>query len=126
MNESEKAFLVKAQIPVVESDGFANEIRKATSGQANPNLRFSHFEVIYFLNLNKTKTNKEKWFYFQIVTGDPFYVPDSDEEDDDPSIIESALRASKLMKEVRRRKGLPVDDHIVVHAEKQRTLNKKK
>lgn len=30
------------------------------------------------------------------------------------------------MKDVRRRKGLPVDDQIVVHAEKQRTLNKKK
>jgi len=45
MDEQEKTFLVKAQIPVIESDGFANEIRKATSGQANPNLRFSHYEV---------------------------------------------------------------------------------
>lgn len=46
MNETEKSFLVKAQIPVIDSDGFANEIRKATSGQANPNLRFSHYEVL--------------------------------------------------------------------------------
>lgn len=46
MDDAEKTFLVKAQIPVAESHGFANEIRKTTSGQANPNLRFSHFEVI--------------------------------------------------------------------------------
>lgn len=45
MDDDEKTFLVKAQIPVIESDGFVNEIRKATSGQANPNLRFSHYEV---------------------------------------------------------------------------------
>lgn len=30
------------------------------------------------------------------------------------------------MKEVRRRKGLRADDQVVIHAEKQRTLNKKK
>ncbi|KAF7287781.1 hypothetical protein GWI33_003413 [Rhynchophorus ferrugineus] len=46
MDEREKSFLVQAQIPVIESEGFANEIRKTTSGQANPSLRFSHYEVI--------------------------------------------------------------------------------
>lgn len=45
MDDKEKTFMVTAQIPVIESDGFANEIRKTTSGQANPNLRFSHYEV---------------------------------------------------------------------------------
>lgn len=45
MDDREKIFLVRAQIPVIESEGFANEIRKATSGQANPTLRFSHYEV---------------------------------------------------------------------------------
>lgn len=105
MDDQEKTFLVKAQIPVVESDGFANEIRKATSGQANPNLRFSHYEI---------------------VEGDPFYEPDSEESDEDEAVVDLAARASRLMKEVRRRKGLSVDDQVVVHAEKQRTLNKKK
>lgn len=62
----------------------------------------------------------------KIIEGDPFYEPDSEDSDEDSAAIESANRANKLMKEVRRRKGLPVDDHIVVHAEKQRTLNKKK
>lgn len=45
MDEEEKIFLVKAHIPVIESDGFATEIRKTTSGQAFPNLKFSHYEV---------------------------------------------------------------------------------
>lgn len=48
MDDQEKIFLVKAQIPVIESEGFANEIRKTTSGQANPTLRFSHYEVSVF------------------------------------------------------------------------------
>ncbi|KAK9885400.1 hypothetical protein WA026_010895 [Henosepilachna vigintioctopunctata] len=105
MDEQEKTFLVKAQLPVVESVGFANEIRKTTSGQAMPNLKFSHYEII---------------------DGDPFYEPVSDDEDEEGIDVESAVRANKLRKEIRRRKGLYVDDQIVVHAEKQRTLNKKK
>ncbi|XP_017772393.1 PREDICTED: elongation factor-like GTPase 1 [Nicrophorus vespilloides] len=107
MDEVEKTFLVKAQIPVAESHDFANEIRKTTSGQANPNLRFSHYEII---------------------DGDPYFNVDeveSDEEDEDNSYTE-AKRASKLRIEIRKRKGLKVDDQVVVHAEKQRTLNKKK
>ncbi|KAG5890224.1 hypothetical protein JTB14_028765 [Gonioctena quinquepunctata] len=106
MDDQEKIFLVKAQIPVIESEGFANEIRKTTSGQANPTLRFSHYEVL---------------------NGDPFYEPvEDEEEDDEKSNIESSLRANKLRKDVRRRKGLQVDEEVVIHAEKQRTLNKKK
>lgn len=107
MDEQEKLFLVKAQIPVIESVGFANEIRKTTSGQALPNLKFSHYEII---------------------NGDPFYEPASDdeEEEDDDVYVESAIRASKLRKDMRRRKGLYVEDQVVVHGEKQRTLNKKK
>ncbi|XP_050510911.1 elongation factor-like GTPase 1 [Diabrotica virgifera virgifera] len=106
MDDLEKIFLVKAQIPVIESQGFAGEVRKTTSGQANPNLRFSHYEII---------------------DGDPFYEPVEDEDDEDETInVDSALRANKLRKDVRRRKGLHVEDEVVIHAEKQRTLNKKK
>lgn len=46
-----------------------------------------------------------------------------DEEDEDK---EMDLRASRLRKITRKRKGLQIDEEIVVHAEKQRTLNKKK
>ncbi|KRT80460.1 hypothetical protein AMK59_7585 [Oryctes borbonicus] len=105
MDDKEKTFMVTAQIPVIESDGFANEIRKTTSGQANPNLRFSHYEII---------------------DGDPYYEEAVVEDDEDQVNIESAIRANKLMKEVRKRKGLLIDEQVVIHAEKQRTLNKKK
>ena len=38
-------FNIVATIPVVESFGFAEEIRKRTSGFASPQLVFSHWEV---------------------------------------------------------------------------------
>ncbi|EFA00062.1 elongation factor-like GTPase 1 [Tribolium castaneum] len=105
MDEQEKSFLVKAQIPVVESTGFANEMRKTTSGQAIPTLKFSHFEII---------------------DGDPFYEPVEDDEEEEDVNVESAIRATKLRKAIRKRKGLHVEEQVVVHGEKQRTLNKKK
>ena len=46
MNEGTNLFQVHATLPVVESFGFANEIRKRTSGLASPQLVFSHWEVI--------------------------------------------------------------------------------
>lgn len=45
MEDEAKTFLVRAQIPVYGSEDFANEIRKTTSGSANPILRKQHFEV---------------------------------------------------------------------------------
>ena len=39
-------FIVNAFIPVSESFGLAEEIRKRTSGLASPHIEFSHFEVI--------------------------------------------------------------------------------
>lgn len=38
-------FSVMAILPVIESFNFAQEIRKQTSGLANPQLMFSHWEV---------------------------------------------------------------------------------
>ena len=42
-------FLIEAVIPVVESFGFAEDIRKKTSGLASPQLVFSHWEVSAYL-----------------------------------------------------------------------------
>ena len=58
---------------------------------------------------------------------DPFWVPCTEEE-----ILhfgekaDNENRARKYMNAVRKRKGLPVDEQIVEHAEKQRTLTKNK
>lgn len=61
-----------------------------------------------------------------MIEGDPQSAPVVDDEDDDSQPAESAGRAHKLMKEMRHRKGLHTDEQVVVYAEKQRTLNKKK
>lgn len=37
--------MIEAVLPVVESFGFCEEIRKKTSGLASPQLKFSHWEV---------------------------------------------------------------------------------
>lgn len=46
MKEGTDMFIIKALVPVAESFGFADEIRKRTSGLASPQLVFSHWEVI--------------------------------------------------------------------------------
>ncbi|XP_044294664.1 elongation factor-like GTPase 1 isoform X2 [Varanus komodoensis] len=44
MKEGTDVFIIKAVLPVAESFGFADEIRKRTSGLASPQLVFSHWE----------------------------------------------------------------------------------
>ncbi len=45
MKEGSSVFNIEAVLPVIESFGFADEIRKKTSGLASPQLKFSHWEV---------------------------------------------------------------------------------
>ena len=45
MKEGSAIFNVSAVLPVAESFGFAEEVRKKTSGLASPQLVFSHWEV---------------------------------------------------------------------------------
>ncbi|MED6256388.1 Elongation factor-like GTPase 1 [Ilyodon furcidens] len=44
MKEGTGMFIITAVLPVAESFGFADEIRKKTSGLASPQLVFSHWE----------------------------------------------------------------------------------
>ncbi|KAL1922585.1 uncharacterized protein VTP21DRAFT_10124 [Calcarisporiella thermophila] len=104
MKEGTPFFQIHALLPVVESFGFADEIRKRTSGAASPQLIFSGFEML---------------------DQDPFWVPTTEEELED--LGEKADReniARRYMDGVRKRKGMFVDKKIVEHAEKQRTLKK--
>ena len=45
MKEGSDVFVVNAVLPVAESFGFTEEIRKRTSGLARPLLQFTHWEV---------------------------------------------------------------------------------
>ncbi|ORY50361.1 P-loop containing nucleoside triphosphate hydrolase protein [Rhizoclosmatium globosum] len=98
-------FQIKSMLPVIESFGFSDDIRKRTAGTASPQLIFSGFEVLDL---------------------DPFWVPTTQEELED--LGEKADRenvAKKYMEGVRKRKGLFIEKKIVEHAEKQRTLKQK-
>ncbi|NWH78235.1 EFL1 GTPase, partial [Piaya cayana] len=106
MKEGTDVFIIKAVLPVAESFGFADEIRKRTSGLASPQLVFSHWEII---------------------PSDPFWVPTTEEEYlHFGEKADTENQARKYMNAVRKRKGLYVEEKIVEHAEKQRTLSRNK
>ncbi|XP_062019417.1 uncharacterized protein LOC133735998 [Rosa rugosa] len=106
MQEGSALFTVHAYVPVSESFGFADELRRWTAGAASALLVLSHWEA-----LDK----------------DPFFVPKTDEEKeefgDGSSVPPNTAR--KLINAVRRQKGLPVEEKVVQHATKQRTLARK-
>lgn len=63
----------------------------------------------------------------QIIPSDPFWVPTTEEEYlHFGEKADSENQARKYMNAVRKRKGLYVEEKIVEHAEKQRTLSKNK
>lgn len=106
MTEGSQIFNVVATLPVIESFGFAENIRKKTSGLASPQLVFSHW---------------------QVLDVDPFWVPTTEEEYlHFGEKADSDNKARQYVNAVRKRKGLKVDEKIVEHAEKQRTLTKNK
>ncbi|GBG91742.1 hypothetical protein CBR_g53556 [Chara braunii] len=106
MREGTAMFTIHAYMPVAESFGFAEELRRKTSGAASPQLVLSHWEA---------------------MAEDPFFVPRTEEEveefGDGASVLPSVGR--RFMDAVRRRKGLHVEEKLVEKATKQRTLAKK-
>ncbi|XP_021300867.1 elongation factor-like GTPase 1 [Herrania umbratica] len=106
MQEGSPLFTVHAYVPVSESFGFADELRRWTSGASSALLVLSHWEAL---------------------PEDPFFVPKTEEEieefGDGSSVLPNTAR--KLIDAVRRRKGLPVEEKVVQHATKQRTLARK-
>ncbi|CAH9079010.1 unnamed protein product [Cuscuta europaea] len=106
MQEGSPLFTVHAYVPVEQSIGFVDELRRWTSGAASALLVLSHWEAL---------------------PEDPFFVPKTEEEleefGDGSSVLQNTAR--KLIDDVRRRKGLPVEEKVVQHATKQRTLARK-
>lgn len=104
--EGSSTFVVTAHIPVIESFNIGPELRKQTSGMAMPQLIFSHWEVLDI---------------------DPLWVPSTEEE-----LLhfgekaDSANPVLRYVNDIRKRKGLKIDEKLVEFAEKQRTLTKSK
>lgn len=104
MKEGTPFFTILALLPVAESFGFAEEIRKRTSGAAQPQLRFVGFEAL---------------------DEDPFWVPATEEELEDlGELADRENVAKRYMDAVRSRKGLVVQGRKLIDAEKQKTLKK--
>ncbi|KAJ3674799.1 hypothetical protein LUZ60_005415 [Juncus effusus] len=106
MQEGSNLFTVHAYLPVEASNKFADELRTWTSGASSAILVLSHWEMI---------------------NEDPFFVPKTEEEieefGDGASVLPNLAR--RLMDDVRRRKGLHVEEKVVKCATKQRTLARK-
>ncbi|KAI5958027.1 RIA1 [Candida theae] len=104
MKEGTPFFTVVARIPVIQAFGFSEDIRKKTSGAASPQLVFDGFDVLDI---------------------DPFWVPHTEEELEElGEFAERENIARRYMNNIRRRKGLFIDEKVVKNAEKQRTLKK--
>jgi ribosome assembly protein 1 len=98
-------FTINASLPVAESFGFSDEIRKRTSGLAQPQLRFTGFGLPEGTNV------------------DPNWVPRSEEELEDLGVYgERENVAKRYVDAVRRRKGLLVRGRGGRDAEKQKTM----
>lgn len=99
-----QTFTINALLPVAESFGFSDEIRKRSSGSASPQLRFAGFEML---------------------DEDPFWVPFTEDELEDlGELADRENVAKRYMESVRRRKGLLVREVLVRDAEKQKTLKR--
>ena len=109
--EGTPIFHIEAFLPATEAFGLADALRKQTSGAAsNPQLVFSHWAVL---------------------DEDPFFVPTTEEELEEFGETAGGAPvahnlARRLVDALRKRKGLALDKKIVVNAEKQRTLARKK
>ncbi|KAI9873445.1 MAG: Cytoplasmic GTPase/eEF2-like protein (ribosomal biogenesis) [Pleopsidium flavum] len=105
LKEGTPFFTILSVLPVAESFGFSDEIRKRTSGAASPQLIFQGFEML---------------------DEDPFWVPFTEDELEDlGELADRENVAKRYMDRVRVRKGLVVRGRkLVKDAEKQKTLKR--
>jgi ribosome assembly protein 1 len=105
MKEGTPFFTIQALVPVAESFGFADEMRKRTSGAAQPQLIFAGFEIL---------------------DEDPFWVPFTEDDLEDlGELADKENVAKRYMDGVRRKKGLLVEGrNVATDAEKQKTLKR--
>ena len=95
----------EAIIPVAESFGFVEEIRKKSSGLANPMLQFY------------------KW---KMLNVDPFDIASEEDILNYGVNVDTKNIAKKYINKIRQRKGLVTNEKLVSSADKQRNLAKKK
>lgn len=101
-------FILSAVLPVSESFGFSQELLRKTSGSATaPQLIFSHWKI---------------------VEENPFWRPKTEEELEEFGNSKAYDRNIFRIRidQIRKRKGLAIEEKVVINAEKQRNANRKK
>jgi ribosome assembly protein 1 len=88
LKEGTPFYTILSLLPVAQSFGFSDEIRKRTAGLASPQLKFEEFEIL---------------------DEDPFWVPTTEEEMEDlGELADRENIAKRYVDGVRERKGLLV------------------
>jgi ribosome assembly protein 1 len=88
LKEGTPLYTILSLLPVAQSFGFSDEIRKRTAGLASPQLKFEGFEIL---------------------DEDPFWVPHTEEEMEDlGELADKENVAKRYVDGVRERKGLLV------------------
>ncbi|KAH8801700.1 P-loop containing nucleoside triphosphate hydrolase protein [Xylogone sp. PMI_703] len=105
LKEGTPFYSIVSLLPVAESFGFSDEIRKRTSGAASPQLVFEGYEIL---------------------DEDPFWVPFTEDDLEDlGELADKENVAKRYMDSVRKRKGLMITGQkLVKDAEKQKTLKR--
>jgi ribosome assembly protein 1 len=148
MREGSDLFSIHAYLPAEASFGFADELRRRSSGAATASLLLSHWER---LQVGARGARRAAWAVLGAAAAllaqpvhthnltehtkpvmwqvDPFFVPLTEEEREEFGEEGQGVGASNLAKRlidaVRRRKGLPVEEKVVESATKQRTRARK-
>nr|CDS32512.1 elongation factor Tu GTP binding [Hymenolepis microstoma] len=162
MREGEECFVIHARLPVVESFGLTDDLRKRTSGQVSlPQLRPGGWEVLDIDPLQRDASGKiavlgethikiwqrqqeaiKKLKLQNTETTDlsgqndarsSFPLSDIDSGDSQveeelakDEIITDLNRIRGYLRDVRKRKGLNINEQLVMEGAKQRTLTKNK
>jgi len=108
LREGSDVFTIHAYLPAEASFGFADELRRKSSGAAAASLMLSHWERLQI---------------------DPFFVPKTEEQreefGEEGQGVGAPNLARRLVDSVRRRKGLAVEEKVVESATRQRTRARK-
>lgn len=122
MNELSGLFEIGAYLPVIESFSFCEQLRKRSSGTASAQLEFTGWQLIDEDPYWEPSTEEEVCFLVLINHNSIILQM---EEFGGGGVIQQN-QARQYMDAVRRRKGLPTEDVIIVSAEKQRNLKRNK
>ena len=117
MVEGTTLITVMAYIPLADTNGLGSELSSRSGGGATaPTMSFSHWEVVESDPFWKPSTEEEREEFGEAASG----------KGGDLSSTGMKIISRKFVREVRTRKGLVNEEKLVVAADKQRNISRKK